>query len=146
MESVKFPTNLLGNSKALYLDLLLYNHIGFDYFLFLFLNFITSTIQLSGYKYIITKTLYKTSSFSPTFLLSQHLFIMYVLFESVIINKLSIYDGKFLFFTAFFFFFFISTIKDTLSISDFNFSLIMFFETRRKQESVDILHVLYLGK
>ena len=106
MESVKFPTNLLGNSKALYLDLLLYNHIGFDYFLFSFLNFITSTIQLSGYKYIITKTLYKTSSFSPTFLLSQHLFIMYVLFESVIINKLSIYDGKFLFFTAFFFFFF----------------------------------------
>ena len=128
MESVKFPTNLLGNSKALYLDLLLYHHIGFDYFLFLFFNFITSTIQLSGYKYIITKTLYKTSSFSPTFLLSQHLFIMYVLFESVIINKLSIYDGKFQFFTAFFFFFLISTIKDTLSISDFDFSIIMFFD------------------
>ena len=144
MESVKFPTNLLGNSKALYLDLLLYHHIGFDYFLFLFLNFITLTIQLSGYKYIITKTLYKTSSFSPTFLLSQHLFIMYVLFESVIINKLSIYDGKFLFFTAFLFL--ISTIKDIISISDFDFSIIMLFETRRKQESVDIFHVLYLGK
>ena len=65
MEIVKFPTNLLGNSKALYLDLLLFHHIGFDYFLFLFLNFITLTIQLSSYKYIITKTLYKTSFFSP---------------------------------------------------------------------------------
>ena len=108
------------------------------------LFFITLTIQLSNYKYIITKTLYKTSSFSPTFLLSQHLFIMHVLFESVIINKLSIYDGKFLFFNAFLFL--ISTIKDTHSIFDFDFSIIMFFETRRKQESVDILHVLYLGK
>ena len=43
MEIVKFPTHLLGNSKALYLDLLLFHHKGFDYFLFLNFDHINYT-------------------------------------------------------------------------------------------------------
>ena len=70
-ESLKFFINLYGSPKVLYLDLLLFYHIGFDELYIYIYIYIKEHIYTYTYIYIITLTMQFTS-YKYIFQLPKH--------------------------------------------------------------------------